>query len=215
MPQSPRKRCFSAYSLGIKGSTLQEGDTPSRDVEGRSPSGKRAREEDEEAAQERGKRRRREERGAGEAEGAPRPASPSPEQTPTGWGSESPPPRQYAPPPMRRGPGTVAGWTEGEVAEVARYVKWAGKTRGRREKRGPRPFSDLVGRAGRPREGGPEMHEGRWRRMLGAALPGGAPGLSPGEGEEAQDSDAARATAAGGAVQWRHVGPGRSRNGKR
>ena len=46
-----------------------EGDTPSVDVEGRSPSGKRAREEEEEAGQERGKRRRGEERGAGEAEG--------------------------------------------------------------------------------------------------------------------------------------------------
>ena len=88
-----------------------EGDTPSTDVEGRSPSGKRAREEEEETGQERGKRRRGEERGAGEAEGAPRPASPSPEQTPTDWDSESPPPRQYAPPPVRRGPGTVAGWT--------------------------------------------------------------------------------------------------------
>ena len=148
-----------------------EGDTPSTDVEGRSPSGKRAREEDEEAGQERGKRRRGEERGAGEAEGAPRPASPSPEPTPTDWDSESPPPRQYAPPQARRRPGTVAGWTEEEVAELARYVKWAGKTRGRREKRGPRPFRDLVGRAGRPRERGPEMEEWRWRRMLGAALP--------------------------------------------
>ena len=37
---------------------------------------------------------------------------------------------------------------------------------------GPRPFSDLVGRAGRPRARGPEMDEGRWRRMLGVALPG-------------------------------------------
>ena len=149
-----------------------EGDTPSTDVEGPSPSGKRAREEDEEAGQERGKRCRGEERGAGEAEGAPRPAGPSPEPTPTDWDSESPPPRQYAPPPVRRRPGTVAGWMEGDVAELARYVKWAGKTRGRREKRGPRPFSDLVGRAGRPRERGPEMEEWRWRRMLGAALPG-------------------------------------------
>ena len=149
-----------------------DGDTPSTDLEGRLPSGKRAREEDEEAGQERGKRRRGEERGAGEAKGAPRPASPSPEPTPTDWDSESPPPRQYAPPPVRRGPGTVAGKTAGEVAELARYVKWAGKTRGRREKRGPRPFSDLVGRAGRPRERGPEKDEGRWRRMLGAALPG-------------------------------------------
>ena len=72
-----------------------EGDTLSTDVEERSPSGKRAREEEEEAGQERGKRRRGEERGAGEAEGAPRPASPSPEPTPTDWDSESPPPRQY------------------------------------------------------------------------------------------------------------------------
>ena len=124
-----------------------EEDHPSTDVEGRSPSGKRAREEDEEAGQERGKRRRGEERGAGEAEGAPRPASPSPELTPTDWDSDPPPARRYAPPPVRRGPGTVTGWTEGDVAELARYVKWAGKTRERREKRGPRHFSDLVSRA--------------------------------------------------------------------
>ena len=149
-----------------------EGDTPSTDVEGRSPSGKRAREEGEEAGQDRGKRHSGEERGAGEAEGAPRPASPSPEPTPTDWDSESPPPRRYAPPPVRRRPGTVLGWTEGDVAELARYVKWAGKTRGRRDKRGSRPFSDLVGRAGRPGESGLEMGEWRWRRMLGAALPG-------------------------------------------
>ena len=149
-----------------------EGDTPSTDVEGQSPSGKRAREEDEEAGRERGKRRRGEERGAEEAEGAPRPASPSPEPTPTDWDSESPPPRHYAPPPVRRRPGTVAGWAEGDVAELARYVKWAGKTRGRRDKRGPRPLSDLVGRAGVPGERGPEMEDWRWRRMLRAALPG-------------------------------------------
>ena len=78
-----------------------EGDTPSTDVEGRSPSGKRAREEEEEAGQERGKRHRLDERGAGEAEGAPRLASPSPELTRTDWDSESPPPRQYAPLPVR------------------------------------------------------------------------------------------------------------------
>ena len=86
-----------------------EGDTPSTDVEGWSLSGKRAREEDEEAGQERGKRRRWEERGAREAEGAPRPANPTPEPKPTDWDSESPLPRQYAPPPVRRGPWTVVG----------------------------------------------------------------------------------------------------------
>ena len=58
------------------------------------------------------------------------------------------------------------------MAELARYVKWAGKTRGRQENRGPCSFSDLVGRAGRPRERGPEMNEGLWRRMPGAASPG-------------------------------------------
>ena len=109
--------------------------------------------------------------GQGEAEGARRTASPSPELTSTYRDSESPQLRRYAPPPVRRGPGTVARLTEGEVAELARYVKWAGKTRGRREKSRPRPFSDLVSRAGRPRERGPEMDEGRWKRMLGAALP--------------------------------------------
>ena len=117
-----------------------EGDTPSTDVEGQSPSGKRAREEDKEAGQKKGKRRRREERGAAEGEGAPRPASPSRKPAPTDWDSESPPPRQYAPPPVRKRPGTVAGWTEGDVAELARYVKLAGKTRGRREKRGAPPL---------------------------------------------------------------------------
>ena len=149
-----------------------EGDNASTDVGGRSPSGKRAREDEEEAGQERGKRRRVEEPGAGGAEGAPRPASPSPELTPTDWDSESPPPRRYAPPPVSRGPGTVAGWTAGDLAELVRYVKWAGRTRGRRERTGTHPFSDLVGRAGRPGERGPEMEEGRWRRMLGEALPG-------------------------------------------
>ena len=100
-----------------------EGSTPSTDVEGRSLLGKRAREEEGEVGQERGKRRRGEERGAGGAEGAPRPASPSQEPTPTDWDSESPPPQQYAPPPVRSGPGTVVGWTAGEVAELVRYVK--------------------------------------------------------------------------------------------
>ena len=163
-----------------------EGDTPSTDVEGRSPSGKRAREEGAEAGQERGKRPRVEERGAGRAEGALRPASPNLEPTPSDWGSESPAPRRYAPPPVRRGPGTVAGWTAGDVAELIRYVKWAGRTRGGRERRGTQPFSDVVSRAGRPRERGPEMEEGRWRRMLGGALPGVSmdclqePGKKPG-----------------------------------
>ena len=49
----------------------------------------------------------------------------------------------------------------------------------------------------------------------GRGAPGGEPGLSPGEGEEAQGSDAAGAVAAGGAVRGRRVGLGRSRTGKR
>ena len=148
-----------------------EGDTPSTDVERRSLSGKRAREEEEEEGPERGKRPRVEEREAGGAEGAPRQTSPSPEPTPTDWDSESPLPRRYAPPPVRRGPGPVAGWMAGDVAELVRHVKWAGRTRRKRERRGTHPFSDLVSRAGRPGERGPEMQEGRWRRMLGEALP--------------------------------------------
>ena len=110
-----------------------------------------------------------EERGA---EGAARPASPSPEPKPTDWDSESPPPRRYAPPPVRRGPRTVAGWTAGDVAELVRYVKWAGRTRGRRKRRGTHPFSDLVSRVGRSGDWGPQMEEGWLKRMLGEALPG-------------------------------------------
>ena len=131
-----------------------EWDIPSTYVDWRSPSRKRAREEEGEAGQERRKQRRVEERGAGGAEGAPRPASPSLEPTPTDWGSELPPPRRYAQPPVRRGPGTVADRIAGDVAELVRYVKWAGRKRGGRERRGTHPFSDLVGRAGRPRERG-------------------------------------------------------------
>ena len=58
------------------------------------------------------------------------------------------------------------------MAELVRYVKWAGRTRGRRERRGTHSFSDLVARAGRPGGRGPEMEGGRWRKMLGEALPG-------------------------------------------
>ena len=123
------------------------------------PSGKRAREEEEEAGQERGKRRGGEEGGAGEAEGAPRPASPCPEPTPTDWDSESPPPRQYAPPPVRRGPGTVAGWTAGEVAELVRYVKWAAKTREGARTGGPAPSATWSAGQGGPGKGGR-----RWMR---------------------------------------------------
>ena len=135
-----------------------EGDTPPTDVEGRSPSGRRKRRQGRRGGsgaegRDGGQRRREGRRGR----------TASPEATSTDWDSESPPPRQYAPPPVRRGPGTVAECTAGEMAELVRYVKWAGKTRGRREKRGTRPFSDVVGGAGRPRERGPEMDEGRWR----------------------------------------------------
>ena len=45
--------------------------------------------------------------------------------------------------------------------------------------------------------------------------PGDEPGLSPGEGGETQDSDAAGAVAAGGVVRGRRVGLGRSRTEKR
>ena len=60
------------------------------------------------------------------------------------WGTELPLPRQYAPLLVRREPGTVAGWTAGDVAELVRYVKWAGRTRGGRERRETHPFSNLV-----------------------------------------------------------------------
>ena len=111
-----------------------------------------------------------EEWGAGESEGAPRTASSFPEPTPTYRGSELPPPWRYAPPPVQRGPRSVTGYSAGDVAELVGHVKWAGRTRGGQEKRGTHPFSDLVSRAARPRERGPEMEEGRWRRMLGEAL---------------------------------------------
>ena len=111
-------------------SWTRKGNTSSTVVEGRSPSGKSAKEEGEEAGQERGKQRRVEEQGAGGAEGALQQAGPRPEPTPTNSGSESPPPRRFAPPPVGRGPRTVAGRTAGNVAELVPYVKWAERTRG-------------------------------------------------------------------------------------
>ena len=113
-----------------------------------------------------------EQRGAEEAVGAPRPTSPSSEPTPKDWGSESPLPWRYTSQPVRTEPGTVWGWSAGDVADLVRYLKWAGMIRGGQERRGTPPFCDLVGRAGRPREKGPETREIKWRRMPGQALPG-------------------------------------------
>ena len=58
-----------------------------------------------------------------------------------------------------------------DVAELVRYVRWAGGTRGGR-RYGTHPFRDLVHRARRPQDRGPEMAEARWRRMLGEPRPG-------------------------------------------
>ena len=147
------------------------------------PSGKRARGEEGEAGLERGRRRRVEERGAGESVGAPRPTSHRTEPTPTDWGSDSPPLQRYAPQPLRREPATVGASGAGEVAELVHYVKWAGGTRGGRERRGTPPFCNLVGRAGRPRDlagnGGERVEED-----AGRGAPGGEPGLSPGRGKQ-------------------------------
>ena len=73
-----------------------EGDIPSTDVGGQSPSGRRGKGEGGEAGQARGKRRQVHGRGAGQAEGARRPASSSPDSD-----SESPLPRRYAPQPVQ------------------------------------------------------------------------------------------------------------------
>ena len=102
-----------------------------------------------------------EESGAGEAAGAPQPDSPSLELTLMDLGSESPPLRRYARHPARREPRTVRGWRAGDVAELVCYVNWAGRTRVGHERRATRPFCELVPKAGRPREPGPEMEEGR------------------------------------------------------
>ena len=57
------------------------------------------------------------------------------------------------------------------MAELVRYLKWARSTRGGQERSRTHPFRDLIHRAGRPQNKGPEMAEGRSRRMLGEALP--------------------------------------------
>ena len=111
----------------------------------------------------RGKRHRAEEQRAGGATGALQPASPGSDLTSTDWGSASLLPRHYARHPVRREQRRVWGRRAGEVAALVCYVQ---------ELRGTHPFRDLVHRAGRLQDKGPEMAEGRWRRMLGEALRG-------------------------------------------
>ena len=100
-------------------------------------------------------------------------------------------------------------WTAGDVGELVRYVKWAGRARGVRERRGTHPLSDLVGRAGWPRKRRPEMEEGRWRRMLGEVLPGVSLDCPQERGKKPKGSNAAGAVAAGGVARRRGVGRGR------
>ena len=88
------------------------------------------------------------------------------------WGSVLPLPRRFVRHPARRNQGTVLGCMAGEIAELARYVKWAERMRGGRERCGTHPFRDLLHRAGRPQDRGPGMTEDRWRRLLGEAPPG-------------------------------------------
>ena len=148
-------------------------DNPLTDREGRVPSEKRAREEGDNGVHAGRKQRRLEERGAGGATGAPRPASPGPEPTPTDWRSASPLLRLFARHPAQREQEIVRGWRAGEVAELFCYVKWARRTRGGRERPGTHWFRDLVYRAGSRRTGG-----GRWRKTGGGGCWGGAlPGV--------------------------------------
>ena len=141
-----------------------EGDTPPTDVEGRSPSKKRASGEGGEAGQAGESNAGWRSGELGKQRGRYSPAAPAQSQRRrteavcTASGEE--------------GAGTVRWWRAGNVAELVRYVKWAGRTRGGQGGRGIRPFCDLVCEAGRPRDQGPEMEEGRWKRMLGEGLPG-------------------------------------------
>ena len=149
-----------------------EGDIPPMDPQGRSSSGKGAREEEGQCRHARGKRSRVDQQGSVGATGALQPTSPGPEPTLTDWGSESPLPWRYARRPARRLQWMVLGWRAGEVAELVRCVKWAERTRRGREKHGSHPFRDLVHRTVRQQDKGPGMAEDTWRRMLGEALPG-------------------------------------------
>ena len=109
-------------------------------------------------------------RGGG-ANSSPSP-SPSLEPTAKDWGSASSFLRHFARHPARREQGRIRGWRAGEVVEVVCYLKWAGRKRGQRERRGNDLFRQVVHRAGRPQDKGPEMAEDRWETMLGEALPG-------------------------------------------
>ena len=201
------------WPAGHTGSSWTRRGTPPRQTrkDGRRL-GKRAGGKGGEDGHARGKQRRVEEQGAGGATVASQPETLSPEPTPTDWGSESPLPQRYVRRPARRVPWTVQGWRAGDVAELVRYVKWAGRTRGGQERRGICTFRDLVHRAGTGAgEGGGQVGDD-----AGRGAPGGGPGVSQGTGEKAQGADAEGPVAEGGVVlsgtwarRWHGIGRGR------
>ena len=148
-----------------------EGDTTATDRDGRSQSAKWARAEGDDDGYADGKQRRVEKRRERGAAGAPRPTSHSAEPSETDWCPESRLLQHSAWHVARRKPGSVWGWPAGEVAGLVPYVKWAGRTRDRRERHGTHLFRDALHRAERLQDRGSEMPEDRWRKMLGVTLP--------------------------------------------
>ena len=136
-----------------------EGDIPSTDVEGPSPSEERAREEDEEAGQERGKPRRGEERGAGEAEGGAVAGQPQSRADADGLGLGVPAAAAVCVAAGAEGTQDGRGVDGGGSGGAGPLREVGGENEGKAGEEGP--FSDLVGRAGGPRKRGPEMDEGR------------------------------------------------------
>ena len=91
-----------------------------------------------------------------DAQNSPRsirwPASPSPEPTLTDWGSGSPHPGRYAPPPVRKGHLTVAGWSAGELGGAGTLREVGGEDEGGAGEATDLPLR-LTGREGREAEG--------------------------------------------------------------
>ena len=165
-------------------------------MKGRSPSGKRAREEGGEAGQERGKRRRVEEWGAGRAEGALRPASPRPEADANKLGLGVAAAEAVCAAAGTEGARDGRGVDGGGRGGAGPLCEVGGEDEGGVGEAGDPPLQRPGWQGGDAQGKGASDGGGPMEEDAGRGAPGAGPGLSPGAGQEAQGSDAAGAVAA-------------------
>ena len=132
---------------------------------------KRAREEEEEAGQERGKRRGGGRRGQGRRRGR-QAGQPQPRADADGWGLRVATAAAVCAAAGAEGTRNGRGLYGGGSGRAGPLREVGGEDEGKAGEEGSPPLQP-ADRQGKEAKGkGPEMDEGRWRRMLGEALPG-------------------------------------------